>query len=45
MLPKNKKDEALDFGYYIEKGVENGPNVLFNIYNFFKVDEFIPEEK
>ena len=21
MLPKNKKDEALDFGYYIEKGV------------------------
>ena len=43
MLPKNKKDEKLDFGFYVEKSVANGADILFNIYNFFKIDEFETE--
>lgn len=43
MLTKNKKDEELDFGFIVDKGVEKGPNVLINIYNFFKIDEYEEE--
>lgn len=43
MLSKNKKDDSLDFGFYVEKGVEKGPDILFNIYNFFRIDDFETE--
>lgn len=42
MLPSmsGKVDENLDFGYWINPGKEEGPNVIFNIYNVFKILDF-----
>ena len=43
MIPTltNKVIESLDFGYWIDSGREDGgPNILFNLYNVFKIQDF-----
>jgi tetratricopeptide (TPR) repeat protein len=35
--------EDLDFGYWVENDLQEGPNVIFNIYNVFEISEI--EEK
>lgn len=42
MLPSmsGKVVESLDFGYWINNTATEGPNVIFNIYNVFKILEF-----
>ena len=45
MIPKNKKDDRLDFGFYLNKKKQDGYDIIINIYNFFKIDEFIMDER
>jgi len=35
----------LDFGLYFDPKKSKGENVIFNIYNFFKIDEISMKQK
>jgi len=39
IIPNRKKlEEDLDFGYIIDENKNNTNNIIFNIYNVFKID-------
>lgn len=40
ILGKHNSIQELDFGYFRDESQNEGPNVIFNIYNFFLIEDF-----
>lgn len=45
VFSKKKFEEELDFGLYWDQKRSKGQDVIFNIYNFFKIDEISIKQK
>ena len=42
---ERRREEKLDFGYVISEDKSIKRNVIFNIYNFFQLETFVPEKR